>query len=311
MTWNDPLKYTDPSGHSLLGEIIGLIVSIVIVVFAPELGLPLLTDELGFITAAVAGFAGGFFGALASTGSLSAALTAGLISGITALAFYCAGFIGSSSGTSWQVSENVLAHAAVGCASAAASGGNCGKGALSAAIADAATPYIIKFQSLGEWSAAPEAAEAGLIGGVAARIEGGKFTDGFSVAAAGYLFNQLAHRGADPNTRGAAAVQIAAQDLEDRGHTILAEYAPATDPLNPTYTRVYDLIVQDPMGEIGAIEVKSSIVGVLQINPQQEAFDIEAVQHNATVIIGGNSYTIGVVMYEGVGFGGLLNAALV
>jgi len=191
--WNDPLRYTDPSGHSLLGEIIGLIVTIIIIIYAPELGLPSLTGAYGGVTAAVAGFAGGFFGALVSTGSLSAAFTAGLISGITALAFYGAGFVGNSSGSAWQVSENVLAHAAVGCASAVASGGNCGKGALSAAIADATTPYIIKFPSLGAWSAAPEAAEAGLIGGAAARIEGGKFTDGFSVGAAGYLFNSLAH----------------------------------------------------------------------------------------------------------------------
>jgi RHS repeat-associated protein len=191
--WNDPLRYTDPSGHSLLGDIIGLIVTIIVIIYAPEIGLPSLTGVYGGVTAAVAGFAGGFFGALVSTGSLSAAFTAGLISGITALAFYGAGFVGNSSGTDWQVSENVLAHAAVGCASAAASGGNCGKGALSAAIADAASPYIIKFKDLGVWSAAPEAAEAGLIGGVAARIEGGKFTDGFSVGAAGYLFNSLAH----------------------------------------------------------------------------------------------------------------------
>src|ERR1051326_9051941 len=28
--WNDPLKYTDPSGHSLLGDIIGVLVGIVI-----------------------------------------------------------------------------------------------------------------------------------------------------------------------------------------------------------------------------------------------------------------------------------------
>jgi RHS repeat-associated protein len=191
--WNDPLRYTDPSGHSLLGDIIGVLVAAVVIIFAPELGLPLINSSLGFVTAGIAGFAGGFFGALVSTGSLSAALTAGLISGATALAFYGAGFIGSSSGTAWQISENVLAHAAVGCASAVASGGNCGKGALSAAIADAASPYILKFPSLGVWSAAPEAAEAGLIGGAAARIEGGKFTDGFSVAAAGYLFNKLAH----------------------------------------------------------------------------------------------------------------------
>ena len=192
-TWNDPLKYTDPSGHSLLGEIIGLIVAIIVIIYAPEIGLPSLTGAYGGVTAAVAGFAGGFFGALVSTGSLSAAFTAGLISGITALAFYGAGFVGNSSGTAWQISGNVLAHAAVGCASAEASGGNCGKGALSAAISDAASPYIIKFQNLGAWGAAPEAAEAGLIGGVAARIEGGNFTDGFSVSAAGYLFNSLAH----------------------------------------------------------------------------------------------------------------------
>src|SRR5205814_407673 len=28
--WNDPLKYTDPSGHSLLGDILGAIVGIVL-----------------------------------------------------------------------------------------------------------------------------------------------------------------------------------------------------------------------------------------------------------------------------------------
>lgn len=74
--------------------------------WAPELGLPALTSAYGGVTAAVAGFVGGFVGALVSTGNLSAAFTAGLVSGIAALAFYGAGFIGNSSGSPWEVSEN-------------------------------------------------------------------------------------------------------------------------------------------------------------------------------------------------------------
>ena len=35
--WNDPLRYTDPSGHSLLGDIIGIVVGIIIAIYAPEL----------------------------------------------------------------------------------------------------------------------------------------------------------------------------------------------------------------------------------------------------------------------------------
>jgi RHS repeat-associated protein len=190
--WNDPLKYTDPSGHSLLGSILGLVATMIAIYFMqPEFFLAGGSLQMG--TALVAGFVGGFVGAAVSTGNLAAAIEAGVIGALTAGAFYGAGFVGNSSGSAWQVTENVLAHAAVGCASAVASGGNCGKGALSAAIADAATPYIIKFPSLGVWSAAPEAAEAGLIGGVVAKIHGGKFDDGFSVAAAGYLFNTVAH----------------------------------------------------------------------------------------------------------------------
>ncbi|MBS0400819.1 MAG: hypothetical protein JSR95_19325, partial [Proteobacteria bacterium] len=44
--------------------------------------------------------------------------------------------------------------------------------------------------------------EAGLVGGVAARITGGKFDDGFTVAAAGYLFNSAAHKWIAPYKPG-------------------------------------------------------------------------------------------------------------
>jgi RHS repeat-associated protein len=190
--WNDPLKYIDPSGHSLLGDILGVLAAALIVIFAPELGLPLITSAEGALTAAVAGFVGGLVGAAISTGSLSAALTAGLIGAVVGAAFYGAGSFAQSAANGskvWLYADGVLAHAAVGCGAAMLSGGNCGKGALSAAVAQAAGPWE---NSAAEWGGRGAGiAAAGIVGGVAARVTGASFSDGFSVGAAGYLFSQV------------------------------------------------------------------------------------------------------------------------
>jgi RHS repeat-associated protein len=193
--WNDPLKYVDPSGHSLLGDIIGLVAAIVtcgaIAAFEwVAYGAMLTATSMGFI----GGFVGGFVGALVSTGSLSAALTAGLIVGITGAAFAEVGDLAQAG--NWDAGERVLAHAAVGCGSAMLSGGNCGRGALAAGIAEAANRAGLMGpppKALASWGALRGAAEAGLLGGIAAQITGGKFDDGFTVAAAGYLFNAAQH----------------------------------------------------------------------------------------------------------------------
>lgn len=120
----------------------------------------------------------------------------GIIGALTAGLFYGAGTFAQAfaRGTNWITPVSALAHAAVGCASAEMSSGNCGQGALSAAISDvAATEDVVKPYALGTWGSYRSTAEAGLIGGVTSRIVGGKFEDGFSVAAAGYLFNSAAH----------------------------------------------------------------------------------------------------------------------
>ena len=83
------MRYVDPSGHSLFGDILGAIVGIIIAIYAPELLNTYLTFTYGAGLTAVSlamigGFVGGFVGALISTGSLSAALTTGLVSAITA-----------------------------------------------------------------------------------------------------------------------------------------------------------------------------------------------------------------------------------
>ncbi|MGH8139213.1 MAG: RHS repeat-associated core domain-containing protein, partial [Steroidobacteraceae bacterium] len=194
--WNDPLRYTDPSGHDIFDAIFGLAVG-AIAFFALQPELAGLGSFWGSVAAGgIAGFVGGFTGAIVATGSLSAALTAGLISGVAAAAF--AG-IGSytqtmNPGSEWTKAFSVVAHAAVGCGSAAASGGNCGRGALAAALSEVAVQgNLIKPDAIGTWGSVKGVAEAGLIGGVAARITGGKFDDGFTVSAAGYLFNSAAH----------------------------------------------------------------------------------------------------------------------
>jgi RHS repeat-associated protein len=196
--WNDPLRYTDPSGHSLLGDIIGLVVGIIVAVWLPELA-PAYFQALSVPTLAVAGFVGGFVGAYVSTGSLSAALTAGLIAGLTAAAFAEVGSYAqqlTQAGSEWAKPFAVLAHSAVGCGSAELSGGNCGRGALAAGISEAANQSGLfgpPPKSLASWGAFKGAVEAGFLGGIAARITGGKFDDGFTVSAAGYLFNAGVH----------------------------------------------------------------------------------------------------------------------
>jgi RHS repeat-associated protein len=196
--WNDPLRYTDPSGNSLLGDIIGLVVGIIVAVWLPELA-PAYFQALSVPTLAVAGFVGGFVGAYVSTGSLSAALTAGLIAGLTAAAFAEVGSYTqelTQEGSEWAKPFGVLAHATVGCGSAVLSSGNCGRGALAAGISEAANQTGLfgpPPKSIASWGAFKGAAEAGFLGGLAARLAGGKFDDGFTVSAAGYLFNEAAH----------------------------------------------------------------------------------------------------------------------
>lgn len=302
--WNDPLKYIDPQGHSLLGELVGLIVTILIIVYAPEIGLPALLSEEGVATAAVAGFVGGFVGAAISTGSLAAALQAGIIGAITAVLFYEAGsFVQSQySGSEWEVPVSVLAHAAVGCASGYASGGNCGKGALSAALSEAANDsgLIVKYPSLGQWGAVPEAAEEGIVGGLAAEVSGAKFADGFTIAAAGYLFNQLAHSGADPNTRHTIGVSQVVDLLKAQGYQILGTEVDATNPAVP-FDRRYDIIAQNSDGEIFGVEVKTSTTGIFRLDPRQVTFDIATVNGGTILPSYGEIPVVG-VMYQGVCF---------
>jgi len=109
---------------------------------------------------------------------------AGLYGGLTGAAF---GWVGS-----WQLDKgpSVFAHAAVGCASASASGGRCSQGALAAGFGKLATvtmPDVIKAND------AYAMTYVSVAGGTASVLGGGKFANGAVTAAFGYVFNCLAH----------------------------------------------------------------------------------------------------------------------
>jgi hypothetical protein len=210
---NNPLAFTDPNGYCFLGMCSwGKAIS---TFFGRSFGAlfrkyPIFGEllEIGAVLlcggnpvcAVPVAFATTTFVAGVTSGNLGYALKAGFIAAATAAAFYEVGEITShmpgaipgidgSHGTFEPLSEahlaNIAGHAAVGCASAAASGGKCGAGALSAGVPAVAGPAINGrgFASLVANST---------LGGLASVAGGGKFANGAATAAFGYLLNDMA-----------------------------------------------------------------------------------------------------------------------
>ncbi|TDK59545.1 RHS repeat domain-containing protein, partial [Sapientia aquatica] len=204
--FNNPMTCTDPSGmsgwtdfrdsftamfsvfsdiaHTKVGYELG---SVAIAVTSAVYCTPAAAAACdGAGMAAWAGFAGQ---------SVHNALKTGLISGLTAEAMYGVGnaTTATTNGLTSLTSPvwNTVGHAAVGCASSYASGGSCGSGALaggfSAAWGNQGPGYASSNDVIGNTLI------SAMVGGTASVIGGGKFANGAITAAAGYLFNQLAH----------------------------------------------------------------------------------------------------------------------
>jgi RHS repeat-associated protein len=236
---NSPLNFTDPSGYCFAGcfwqapfkalgallrriPIIGQILQIAAAVLICGTGDPLCAGVVSAITSAVTT-------GLAS-GKLGLALRAGFISAATAFAFYEVGQITghiADFGTD-EYFENVIGHAAVGCASTVASGGKCGPGALSAGVGAFAAPFM-------NGLAKEEALIAeSTVGGLASVAGGGKFGNGAIIAAFGYLFNQAAGEEEENSRRGGGLFDPdpTAEVREDLYYAYRGELA-RVDPNNP------------------------------------------------------------------------------
>ncbi len=163
---NNPLVFTDPSGHSCLsklwkkvkkyiGTIVAIVVAVVVAIYAPQLLVQFfssgswggvtfsalgtttiagttLTTLGGAVVGAVAGFSAGFFGSLAGGASIGDAVNIGLKA---AFAGAITGGIGAHYGNTWNL-ERVAMHGLGGGTGSEVMGGSFKDGfKLSAALA--------------------------------------------------------------------------------------------------------------------------------------------------------------------------------
>ena len=190
---NSPLNFADPSGYCFAGclwqapfKALGAALR-----RTPILGNILQVAAAAICTAGTFGACSPIAAAIISSavvaglasGDLGQALKAGLITATTAVAFNIAGSL-----TSGLPVANIAAHAAIGCASAVASGRKCGPAALSGAVGSFASnilPADLGFQG--------NVVAHAVVGGLASVAGGGKFRNGAVTAAFGYLFNWCVH----------------------------------------------------------------------------------------------------------------------
>ena len=233
---NNPLKYTDPSGHRFnlfravgriftgigraitrgirfIGKVITSIGRIIkrylptIVTIAVSVAVAFAVGPAGFgilnsqmAIGAVAGAAGGFAGGLASGGGLKAALRGAVFGGLSgAVAGYVAHGFGGASAVGRFGTGNLknFVHAVSQGAIAKLRGGDFRSGFIGAIVggyAGKVSNYINgKISALKNISdgagVAMRTAVAGVIGGISAKITGGRFEDGAVSAAFTWLFN--------------------------------------------------------------------------------------------------------------------------
>ena len=250
---NNPLTDSDPFGlcgffscpfkaigsfvnHAFAGPA-GNVLKVVVVVavvatFQYEV-FPALAAEAGLVTAGTTfaqlpvglaaldvGLSGALGGAL-NTGTLRGAL----IGAATAEVFW-----GVSQGiqptlgltvrpgatpTAYQFAGNATLQAAVGCASSAASGGRCGSGALSAGVGS----LITSGTAAAGYGDNPflKAAVAGLGGGTGAALTGGRFGDGFYLAASAAIVTNLFDSKASSDQSRA----LSNQNLDESGNAAM------------------------------------------------------------------------------------------
>ena len=194
--FNNPLAGTDPSGYKIhwssIRRALRVVVAAVVVWYTgyyydPTAGYGLFGATSTGVSGGAAAFGNAVVGGFAAGSIVSGNLQGGLQGAATAGLFWGAGSIAEAYGLGEGSIGKVGLHAAAGCASSSAFGGKCSQGAMSAAFAEAAGPYV-KFDS-----AVGEMVARMVVGGTVSELGGGKFANGAYAAAFGYLFNEGMH----------------------------------------------------------------------------------------------------------------------
>jgi RHS repeat-associated protein len=189
---NNPINAVDPSGHVwwwipaiILGAETAKQVGLIDKATARAIqgiGVGMLVGQpIGGFGGALAG---GFAGGLVSSGNLQGGLQGMFSAGL----FYGAGQLADGLGVGFgqKTLGRALIHAGAGCIGAAAAGGDCVSGALSAGITKyVGANHLPKFDSH-----VANAMAWAVLGGSAAVVSGGKFQNGATTGAFQYLYNQ-------------------------------------------------------------------------------------------------------------------------
>ena len=174
---NNPLKYTDPSGHFKLGNLWKAIKPFVAIAVAFALQQYYLIPELGmgsFAAGVIAGAAGG---------GVSGGWKGAVYGAIAGGAF---GFI---HGLPVDAGARAMLHGAVGAGMSGMRGGDVGIGFLSAAIPGVFAGTIDGIGGGDQFGVFSRSVASGVIGGVVSAIGGQGFLSGFQTAAFARLLN--------------------------------------------------------------------------------------------------------------------------
>jgi RHS repeat-associated protein len=155
-----------------------------------QIGLAFATSEAGPVySGAIAGFGTAFLGTMAGGGTgtdaLGAGLKAGLIGGVTAGLTYAAGDL--------PYAVRIPVHGAIQGASTAAQGGKFEHGFYAGAFSAASSPYLDEIFGDDFNGRAGKLIAAAVIGGTAAEIGGGKFSNGAISGAYIMMYNDFLH----------------------------------------------------------------------------------------------------------------------
>jgi len=189
---NNPLAFTDPTGFSWWTQWRRPIFAIAAATLLGGLDFPALLQGQWVFQLGSNGFIGAIAGGFAGGGIQGGNLESAVYGALTAGAFYGVGTLANAHGLEIGdfLQPNHLAaiagHAVVGCASAAAQGGSCKSGALSAGFAELAGPVLPDQKQFGIAGLVASA----VAGGAGAALGGGKFQNGAVTGAFGYLFNE-------------------------------------------------------------------------------------------------------------------------
>jgi RHS repeat-associated protein len=192
---NGPLSLTDPSGFSwwtdLRDDWLKPAAAIVVAIYAPQISGYL----WGEAYAGVACYAGVTTAQVAIVQGATAGFLAGAITGGTVESAFYGGISGAAFGSLHgmdQGVDKVIAHGLAGGVMARAQGGDFGSGFLASAFTQAASMSSV-FGNPGEGTAmrAQNAIMAGIVGGTASVLGGGKFANGAVTGAMSRLLNDM------------------------------------------------------------------------------------------------------------------------